>query len=1018
MDEHTAEILKGFEQEVGWVGRSSRLRFSARMRAVYGRQLRRLDQDPAAWEFRRRYGDYQLRKANPDQIEDLADVAGELWQLFPTHFFKVQHAFLSCCLPSERRAVETTPFGCTTLHLLDVGAGVGTASLAVIDLLMSWQTASMQAGHAPAQIRVVVIPVEPNRLKIPVLRDMLSALESEQQTPLVQVSVAEPICHDFPQSQCTEAISTALNCGGYHLLVCLSNILSWVREWRPSLKERLGEWWRRVKSFLRLPAGVGTWPDYLGPAAELLASLEFDHKTVVACETRGEELAQQVRLVYRCLRDNLRAPAYATPPWRPSVRFENPPGSFWRRTRRNYEVPYSCAQLTTEWPQFRDEPGFTDAFADDMLRVAWARTRWMGWRSFLTDEVEIKLFEASLAWRVDRLRRLAFSRALPDRGVPDRVCYDVPKAPADGAPGYVSRTMTQCGFEESIALVALLQASRRVIEADMDDLGSGGPLARVSFGNRLNPRDDDEYLYSYFVRQHRAFLSAASSAARACPDGSVTRTDVLRYYDSVKLGTLHQRLDSLMGNERRRALRAWRAHLLWRPSPTGIDPDTMQPACDRGIPQGHPTSGALANVYLTELDQHMRSLGRWRERFFRYVDDMVAISEAVQAPEAAEQEISRFVSQPHLGLRLNAHKTLRIPCEGFTSEYDARLHELSEGCHRLVRRTYRLPRTHLSAFRGNQWGFCRQYSRLLSRLGIRASPRHLVRKLQPELSWAVVLGAGPRRAYGPPLRVPRLPADEEGDDDWVRAVEERNHEWVDEREHIGASLAQLARASLEIVTSSAAQETATDKNRAARALRFAAFRLTVIRSTDGGPVFRDLLSQPWLVNPRYTAQGLAVHGCQDELIGGLEHSNETVAACCALAAGEHGLEAARGKLWALATTGSHPLVRTIAVEALLRLQSWGTRERERLREAVRNEEHPAPLKSLVILGCAMGLSDITELGHEAFTRTSHQQVLDAWAYARRHTGENLLSVPDVPPPRYSADYPDFEDSPEYYATPY
>ncbi|MEA3401908.1 MAG: RNA-directed DNA polymerase [Armatimonadota bacterium] len=994
MDERIAEVLETFTQSTGLTGETACLRFSHRMQAVYEEQLRCFERDDEARQFRERYGDYERRKVNPERIDDLADVAAELWQLFPTHFFKAQHAFLSSCLPSRRHALETTPLGCTTLHLLDVGAGIGTASMAVIDLLMSWQGACAEVGCAPPQMHVKVIPVEMNALKTPLLSDMLRDLEREQDTPFLRISLAEPICEEFPGEECSQAVSAALEDGGYHLLICMSNILTWVKAWHPSLRERLGGYWRRVKRFIGLPSGQGSWPEYMASTAQLLASLELDYKTVLLCETRAKELRGEISLLRNCLAEYLEKPVRSMQPQRSRTHFENPSGSFWRGEKQFHSVSYSHGQLSSRWPDFRDEPQFLAALSKEALRVAWARTRWLAWRQSLVDEVGIRLFEANLPWSLGRVRRQVLSRDVPNPDTAAGICYEVPKSPSD------NRRMTHGRFDDAVAMVALLQAARQHIEPSSP---------RASFGNKLNPQVKDEYLYRYFLRQHRKFGNAVAGAC--IPDGYVTCADVWRYYDSIKLDALYERLEGLLGDNRRRALSAWKRYILTCASVRGVNPDTTQEVDDRGIPQGHPTSGALANIYLDELDEHMWSEGKWPERFFRYVDDMRAISRSDQRKEAAEEEIADVLRRPQFGLKLNDDKTACFPCSRLQNEYREDLDELNKRCHTLVRRTYRLPGNYVLAFRGDQWAFCREYSRLLSHVGVHSSPRHLVRKLQSELAWLAVLG----RVLHPPLQLPPMPNTAEAAESWATEFEELNEEWVQERDDIGAELKQLAEKALQELRKAQDDE---ERKRTSRILRFAAFRLTVVQAEDCGALFADLLLEPWLVKPIYVAKGLALYDRHADLISGIQHSNETVAACCARSAGEHRVEEAREDLWRLATQGRHSLARSAAIAALLRFGNWDEQELEKTRDAIRNEHAPVPLSSLIVLGGAMELSDIDDLGRAAYLRSANQRVLDAWIYARHRAGENLLAGPDKPPPHYSDEYPDFEDSPDYYGLLY
>lgn len=268
-------------------------------------------------------------------------------------------------------------------------------------------------------------------------------------------------------------------------------------------------------------------------------------------------------------------------------------------------------------------------------------------------------------------------------------CYKVPKSCED------TRTMTHSCFEDAIAMVALLQGTRNLMQP------SSPP---ASFGNVLNPQMENEYLYRYFLHQHRDFKKAVSNTL--APGGYVTCADVWKYYDTIKLDELYYRIKSLLGDRRPRTLSAWKRYLLTCASYAGVVPDTGNESNDCGIPQGHPTSGALANIYLHQLDQHMWSKEKWPGRFFRYVDDMRAVSTPEQDNKAALEEIDGVISESRFGLKLNQSKSRCYPFSAHEDDLRDDLNELSNRCHTLIRCIYRLPDDYASAFREDQWQFC------------------------------------------------------------------------------------------------------------------------------------------------------------------------------------------------------------------------------------------------------------------------------------------------------------------------
>lgn len=133
-------------------------------------------------------------------------------------------------------------------------------------------------------------------------------------------------------------------------------------------------------------------------------------------------------------------------------------------------------------------------------------------------------------------------------------------------------------------------------------------------------------------------LRRAQALARRCP--WVLRADVKRFFASIP----HARLLALVRAEvkDRRLLRVLERIVL------------AGGAEGQGLPIGHLTSQWLANLYLTPLDRHLRSLPEVRGQI-RYMDDLV-LGGARPDLLALRRELQRFLGE-ELGLRLNERVT-------------------------------------------------------------------------------------------------------------------------------------------------------------------------------------------------------------------------------------------------------------------------------------------------------------------------------------------------------------------------
>jgi group II intron reverse transcriptase/maturase len=153
---------------------------------------------------------------------------------------------------------------------------------------------------------------------------------------------------------------------------------------------------------------------------------------------------------------------------------------------------------------------------------------------------------------------------------------------------------------------------------------------------------------SYGFRPGRSAHDAVEAARRHLDSGSewVVDLDLDRFFDRV-------------GHDRLMARLARRVHdkqvlkLIRRYLEAGVMADGVKQSSEQGTPQGSPLSPLLSNVYLTDLDQQLRSRGH---RFVRYADDVMVYVKSERAGQRVMESVSAFVEQ-RLGLEVNRHKS-------------------------------------------------------------------------------------------------------------------------------------------------------------------------------------------------------------------------------------------------------------------------------------------------------------------------------------------------------------------------
>jgi hypothetical protein len=312
---------------------------------------------------------YRNRKSRPDQIVNEVDLAGEMWSYFPTHFFKFRQTLAELTLPKAVEGLARSIFGCTRFTVLDIGAGVGTASLATIDLVHEWQGLLLSSGHAPALVRLTLQPVETNPLKLSTLKRMVETAARQVRPDSLRIDLRPPITIPYPEEACLRAVEGALAEGGPHLLVTLSNILTWIRDWRPPGQGHLARLWRWVMDALSTPK----LPSYLLQTLVLLNELRFDLKTVTLVETEdaGGKLARDVDVAVAGLAARL-AGVERNASGSGRITFINPPESKWRFLGYSVSPPVSFHRGLCEVraPAFRRQQLLQEALAPDTVRLA------------------------------------------------------------------------------------------------------------------------------------------------------------------------------------------------------------------------------------------------------------------------------------------------------------------------------------------------------------------------------------------------------------------------------------------------------------------------------------------------------------------------------------------------------------------------------------------------------------------------------------------------------------------------
>lgn len=184
-------------------------RFSERMATVYQEQMRLFDQDEEAKKWRRSYSAENMPP--PSDTQSIADVAAMMAFYSPTNFCKFQKLLVQQLLDWESRQARLNPYplSAPSVTIIDIGAGVGIASLATIDVLAAWTDILVELGYKQLGMSVNVISVEPDAKKQGPRQKMLSGLSRLLDRHSIAVERVTEVSAPYPEPDCIRQILNA-----------------------------------------------------------------------------------------------------------------------------------------------------------------------------------------------------------------------------------------------------------------------------------------------------------------------------------------------------------------------------------------------------------------------------------------------------------------------------------------------------------------------------------------------------------------------------------------------------------------------------------------------------------------------------------------------------------------------------------------------------------------------------------------------------------------------------------------
>jgi len=967
------------------------------------------------------------RKGSPSSLDprgeediDRKNAGREFTYLLPSHHMKVYQSLLELELDLHKSGLAGNGgvlLDAPDVVVVDDGCGVGTASAATISLLVRYHCFRRDRGLPVYPVEVNCLGVDPRDPALEIYARFLQECRERVGRHLVQVESLRVLPGTLP-ANVAHVMEYLAQPRRHSATLVLANVIRPLTRERNQAEHRRGVFARLGLDHL-LPDrwGRDIGADEISVVAALLESDAVDVVVVPLISALGPDTdpgahsrtrwAEEMRAFQRSLDRKLgETHKVVTRSVRPSsMSLVYPSGSYHRKCRgheHSRRIEYDSAFSLILNDSYTADRLWQRALSYDNLLLAWARVRHALTSGPMDDSVELRLFDRDVEGRLRRLRCSMLSYRWDRLAVAGMLNYGVPKG-GDKEP----RPMSLCRLEDQILAVALLQTQEehRVFSH------------RRSYAYRLVRGGKGEFLYEPWYKAHHGFLRDAGQAAKEHPSHMVIMTDVSSFYTNIVQRDLFAAAEqglSLYGSRVGRLAE----RLILR----GLSP--QKPG--RGIPQGHLASGALANLYLYDLDEHFAPGNQWGIDYFRYVDDIVILYPSNVGVDVLG-ELEKELSAKGLDLNRSPDKTFGpMTTEEFLriTAPDPQLDRLRDEHVRLLNRVYRLGRDYLQLGMQDWWVFVDLYRDVLRSVGLYLPVPWLSRKLQKNLSWW--RRATSRWWLGNRARMPTVSemADLGNVEEWsaeFRALNAGQPDgWVCRRQSLVAELSDLLQSSVRALDSSSQVE----RHRAGRGTRFAAYRLGQVGFGSEARTICDLLVEhPWVVSPRWVSRDLALQGRGDLLVEALNRLRGRIdpewayVRAVIMKAMAHLSDvtsdvrtALQDSAWAAGTT----LERTMATEALIRQGGVGTTQETAVISGIAGCEDPYLCKNYMLLHGVAGGNveslcgdlDLAPILHEAL---EYLRTASDYDDLYRHEPEVLRSR------FYEGDYPDdpdaFEDFP-------
>lgn len=252
------------------------------------------------------------------KADSYPQMAGTLYRHFPAHFYKAQD-IINCY--QKEYGDRASIFEQESVVVVDIGAGVGTFSFSLMDLVLQKKTKGANVCE-----KFYLILIEPNFLYHEIANNLLSKYAQGSSLQVKWTIIAKK----FPDEQCLdEVLKEVARYDSKFVIIAMSNLWNWLED-EKSILDVILPWRRKPEAETVYGRACNFLKEYMEKSEALQVAL-------LSVETNKLKLRKKLDKFYERLKQVSQDIYIWQGPDINSIKYENFPKSYYREVEKKIE---------------------------------------------------------------------------------------------------------------------------------------------------------------------------------------------------------------------------------------------------------------------------------------------------------------------------------------------------------------------------------------------------------------------------------------------------------------------------------------------------------------------------------------------------------------------------------------------------------------------------------------------------------------------------------------------------------